>query len=199
MTMPGDQAKPDREGAAAILREYTQNPQLIKHALAVEAAMRHYARIFGEDQEWWGLIGLLHDFDYERWPNLPDHPLRGEEILRQRGYPEDVIRAIKSHAGDTLGIARERLVEKVLYAVDELTGMVVAVALVRPTRSIYEVDVAAVKKKMKDKSFARGVNREDVYRGARELDVDLDKHIATVIEALKEVAAALEIEGKAQA
>ncbi|ADG07243.1 HD domain-containing protein [Kyrpidia tusciae] len=184
----------DREAAWELLNEYTKNPNLIKHALAVEAAMRAYARKYGDDEEKWGIVGLLHDFDYDRWPSPEDHPTRGAEILRQRGYPEDVIHAILSHA-DYLGVPREHLMDKCLYACDELSGFITAVALVRPTKSIDDVDVPAVKKKLKDKAFARGVNREDVRRGAEELGVDLDEHIGFVIEALKGAARELGLEG----
>lgn len=184
----------DREAAWALLQEYTQTPHLIKHALAVEAAMRAYARKFGEDEAKWAVIALLHDFDYERWPSPADHPARGAEILAGRGYPEDVIYAIKSHA-DYLNLPRTHLADKVLYAVDELCGFVVAVALVRPNRSVHEVDVRAVRKKMKDKAFAKAVRREDIARGAADLGVDLDEHIATVIGALQGVARELGLEG----
>lgn len=135
----------NREEAWQLLNEYTKNPNLIKHALAVEAAMRAYARKYGENEEKWGIVGLLHDFDYDRWPSPEDHPTRGAEILRQKGYPEDVIHAILSHA-DYLGVPREHLMDKCLYACDELSGFITAVALVRPTKSIYDVDVRAVKK-----------------------------------------------------
>ncbi|CAB3394277.1 HD domain-containing protein [Kyrpidia spormannii] len=184
----------NRQEAWQLLNEYTKNPNLIKHALAVEAAMRAYARKYGEDEEKWGIVGLLHDFDYDRWPSPEDHPTRGAEILRQRGYPEDVIHAILSHA-DYLGVPRDHLMDKCLYACDELSGFITAVALVRPTKSIYDVDVRAVKKKLKDKAFAKGVNREDVRRGAEELGVDLDEHIGFVIEALKGAARELGLEG----
>lgn len=177
----------DREQAYGLLCEYTANPNLIKHALAVEAAMRAYARHFGEDEEKWGVVGLLHDFDYERWPDPPDHPLQGAAILAARGYPEDVIYAIKAHA-DYLGLERRTLLDRALYAVDELAGFIVAVALVRPNRSLAEVTVEAVRKKLKDKAFARGVSREDVLRGAEELGIPLEEHIAFVIEALRAIA-----------
>ncbi len=187
----------NRDEALELLREYTTNPGLLKHALAVEAAMRAYARRFGADEEKWGIVGLLHDFDYERWPSPPDHPLKGAAILAERGYPEDVIYAIKSHA-TYLGLERRSPMDKALFAVDELAGFIVAVALVRPNRSLHEVTVEAVRKKMKDKAFARGVNREDIVRGAEELGVDLDEHIAFVIEALKGVARELGLDGAAQ-
>lgn len=173
-----------REDAWKLLNEYTKSQSLIKHALAVEASIRAYAARFGEDVEKWGIVGLLHDFDYERYPTREEHPYKGCGILKQLGYPDDVVRAILSHA-DYTGVARESLLEKTLYAVDELSGFVTAVALVRPGKSIFEVDVKAVKKKLKDKAFAKGVSREDVYKGAEELGVALDEHIEFVIGALK--------------
>ena len=178
-------AKLDREAALALLREYTKNENLVKHGLAVEAAMRAYARRFGEDEEKWGITGLLHDFDYEMFPE--EHPLRGAAILEEKGYPEDVIYAIKAHA-DHAGLERKSLLDKALFAVDELTGMIVAVALVRPSKKLAEVTVQSVLKKMKDKSFARGVNREDLRRGAEELGIPLEEHIGVVLEAMKAIA-----------
>ncbi len=178
-------AKLDREAALALLREYTKNENLVKHGLAVEAAMRAYARRFGEDEEKWGITGLLHDFDYEMFPE--EHPLRGAAILEEKGYPEDVIYAIKAHADHT-GLERKSLLDKALFAVDELTGMIVAVALVRPSKKLAEVTVQSVLKKMKDKSFARGVNREDLRRGAEELGIPLEEHIGVVLEAMKAIA-----------
>lgn len=175
----------DREEALRLLREYTKNENLIKHGLAVEAAMRAYARRFGEDEELWAITGLLHDFDYERFPE--EHPLRGAAILEERGYPEEVVYAIKAHADHT-GLERKSLLDKALFAVDELTGMIVAVALVRPSKKLAEVTVSSVKKKMKDRSFARGVNREDIVRGAAELGVELDEHIGVVLEAMQGIA-----------
>jgi putative nucleotidyltransferase with HDIG domain len=188
----------NRDEAWALVTEYTQNPRLLHHMRTVEVCMRAYARKYGEDEETWGLIGLLHDFDYERWPNPPDHPLQGERILAERGVPESIRYTICSHA-DYLQdrYPRKSLVDKVLYAVDELSGFIVAVALVRPSKSIFEVDVAAVRKKMKDKRFAAGVKREDVIRGAQELGVDLDEHIAFMIEAMKAAADELELRGTA--
>ncbi len=178
----------DREEALRLLREYTKNENLIKHGLAVEAAMRAYARRFGEDEELWAITGLLHDFDYERFPE--EHPLRGAAILEERGYPEEVVYAIKAHADHT-GLERKSLLDKALFAVDELTGMIVAVALVRPSKKLAEVTVSSVKKKMKDRSFARGVNREDIVRGAAELGVELDEHIGVVLEAMQGIASEL--------
>jgi putative nucleotidyltransferase with HDIG domain len=175
---------PTRDEAYVLLCEYTQSESLIKHALAVEAVMRAFARRYGEDEEMWGIAGLLHDFDYERYPTPPDHPLRGAEVLRERGYPEEIIRAILGHA-DYTGVPRETLLAKVLYAVDELTGFIIACALVRPSRSLDDLPVASVKKKLKDKAFARGVDRAVVARGAEELGVDLDDLIAFIISALR--------------
>ena len=184
----------NRQDAWTLLCEYTQSPGLRKHALAVEAAMRAYARRFGEDEEKWGIVGLLHDFDYEIHPTLDQHPQDGAKILRERGYPEDVVYAVLSHA-EHLGMERRSPMDKAIYAVDELTGLITAVALVRPTKSLFEVDSAAVRKKMKDKAFARSVNRDDVIKGAEILGVDLDEHIAFVIEAMKEVADELGLRG----
>lgn len=178
---------PNRDEAMALLREFTKNEALVKHALAVEAAMRAYARHFGADEELWGLVGLIHDFDYERWPSAEDHPFRGAEVLRQRGYPEEIVRAVLSHA-DYSGVSRDSLMEKTLFAVDELAGFLIAVALVRPNKRLAEVDVPAVRKKMKQKAFAAAVSREDIVRGAEALGVDLDEHIARVITALQGIA-----------
>ncbi len=179
-----------RETNLALLREYTQSESLIRHMLAVEAAMRAYARKFGEDEEKWATVGLMHDFDYERWPNPPDHPLKGSEILRERGYPEDVIYAIKSHA-DYLGdCPRVSRLDKALYACDELAGFIMACALVRPGR-LDGLAPKSVRKKMKQPSFAAAVNRDDITHGAEDLGVDLDEHIAFVTAALQSVAAEL--------
>jgi len=186
----------DRQAAWELLCEYTKSEGLRKHALAVEAAMRHFARKHGEDEEKWGIVGLLHDFDYEIHPTLDQHPAEGAPILRERGYPEDVIRAILSH-GDHLGLSRTTPMEKSLYAVDELTGFITAVALVRPNKSIFEVEPSSVRKKMKDKAFARSVNRDDIVKGAQELGVDLNEHIGEVIEATKGVADELGLRGTA--
>ncbi len=184
----------NRDLAMQLLMEYTENPNLLKHAYAVEAAMRAYAKKYGEDPEEWGVVGLLHDFDYEKYPTPAEHTIVGAKILREKGYPEHVVYAISSHA-DYNGLKRERSMEKALFACDELSGFVTAVALVRPTKSIFDVDVKSVKKKLKDKAFARGVNREEVYKGAEELGVPLDEHIEFVIESLKPVAKSLEIAG----
>jgi putative nucleotidyltransferase with HDIG domain len=180
----------DRAAAFALLSEYTQSQSLIKHMLAVEAAMRAYARKLGEDEEKWGIVGLLHDFDYERWPDPPNHPLQGSEILRQHGYPEDVIYAIKSHADYLTDCPRVHLIDKALYACDELAGLITATALLRPT-GIGDLTAASVKKKMKSKGFARGVKREDIERGAADFGVELTEHIQFVIDAMKPIAAEL--------
>jgi putative nucleotidyltransferase with HDIG domain len=177
----------DRQSAYNLLCEFTQGEGLRKHGLAVEAVMRHFARKHGEDEETWAITGLLHDFDYERYPTEEGHPFEGSKVLQERGYPDHVVRAILGHA-DYTGVPRDTLMARVLYAVDELTGFVTAVALVRPNKRLDEVEPANVRKKMKDKAFARSVNREDIIKGAAELDVDLDEHIAEVILAMKPVA-----------
>jgi putative nucleotidyltransferase with HDIG domain len=183
-----------RADAWALLNEYVTDQSLIRHMLAVEVSMRAYARKLGQDEEEWGLVGLLHDFDYERWPDPPDHPLKGSEILRARGYPEDVITAILSHA-DYLAdrYPRNRLIEKALYACDELAGLITATALVRPS-GITDLTASSVKKKMKKKEFARNINREDVERGAADFGVDLSEHIQFAIDAMKTIAAELGLE-----
>ncbi len=185
---------PSRDEAMGLLREYTQKPGLIKHALAVEAAMRACAREQGEDEHAWGLVGLLHDFDYERWPDAENHPFRGAEILAERGYPEWFRRAILSHA-PYAGVPRESALERALFACDELCGFLVACALVTPTRSLDEVKVKSVRKKMKSKSFAATVNREDIVSGAEGLDRELNDHVAFVLAALRGIAAELELDG----
>lgn len=182
----------NRADAFALVTEYTKNPSLVKHMLAVEAAMRAYARKLGEDEECWGIVGLLHDFDYERWPDPPDHPLKGAEILRERGYPEDVIYTIKSHADYLPDCPRVHLIDKALYACDELAGLITAAALVRPN-GITDLTASSVKKKMKSKGFARTVRREDVERGAADFGVDLTEHIQFVIDAMKPIAAELDL------
>lgn len=184
----------DRQAAWDLLCEFTKTEPLRKHALAVEAAMRACARRSGDDEEKWGIVGLLHDFDYEIHPNPEEHPVKGAEILRQRGVPEEIVYAVLCHA-DYLGLERKSAMDRAIYAVDELTGLVIAVALVRPHKSIEEVDVAAVRKKMKDKGFARNVNREDIVKGAELLGVDLDEHIAFAIESLRPLAPELGIAG----
>ena len=173
-----------REEALTVLHEYTPSDSLRKHAYAVEASMRAYARKLGEDEERWGLTGLLHDFDYERWPEPPAHTQEGAKILRERGVDEEVVEAILSHA-DWNEIPRDTPLKKALFAVDELSGFITAVAYVRPSRSLAEVDVKAVRKKMKDKAFARAVRREDITEGAALLGVEVDEHIATCITALQ--------------
>lgn len=173
-----------RNEAYDLLTEYTRKEGLIKHALAVEAAMRAYAKKFGEDEEAWGNVGLLHDFDYEKYPTLDDHPFRGVEILREKGYPEEWIEAILGHAEHT-GVPRKTLMAKTLFAVDELCGFITAVGYVRPNKKLDEVRVKSVKKKMKDKAFARQVSREDIQRGAEELGCSLEEHIEFVIKAMQ--------------
>ncbi len=185
---------PSRSEAWNLLCEFTQSDNLRKHALAVEACVRTYARRFGSDEEAWGVVGLLHDFDYERHPQAPDHPLEGAKILRERGYPEETIQAILSHA-DYTNVPRETPLQKTLYACDELAGFITAVALVRPNKSLGEVKASSVKKKFKDKAFARTVNREDIFRGAAELGVDLDEHIGTCLEAMRAIAPQLGLAG----
>jgi len=177
----------DREQAWALLTEYTKNEGLIKHALAVEAGMRAYARKFGEDEEKWGVTGLIHDFGYEQHPTAEEHPAWGAKLLEELGWPEDIVYAVKSH-GDHLGLPRKSLMDKALYAVDELTGLIVAVALVRPSKSIMDVKIRSIKKKWKDKAFARGVNREAIEKGAADLGVSLNEHIATVLSAMQGIA-----------
>jgi putative nucleotidyltransferase with HDIG domain len=181
----------NRSDAYALLCEYVSDQGLRRHCLSVEAAMRAYARKLGHDEDSWGIAGLLHDFDYERWPDPPDHPLKGSEILRERSYPEEVITCILSHA-DYLSnrYPRTTTMQKALYACDEITGLITATALLRPT-GIADLTASSIKKKMKSKGFARGVNREDVVRGAAEFGVDLTEHIQFVIDAMKPHAAAL--------
>ena len=185
----------DRRAAWDLLCEYTKGEGLRKHGLAVEAVMRHFARKHGEDEETWGIVGLLHDFDYEQHPNEAQHPSEGAPILRERGYPEEVVRAILGHA-DYTGVPRDTLMARVLFAVDELTGFITAVALVRPNKSIHEVEPRSVRKKLKDKAFARSVNRDDIVKGAEELGVELPEHIAEVIEAMRPVAGELGLAGE---
>ncbi len=192
-------ALPSRDEALAIVHEYTASDSLRKHMLAVEAAMRAYAIHFGEDPERWGLAGLVHDFDYEKFPNeshsaTEEHPAEGVRILRGRGFPEDILTAILGHATYS-GVPRESKMAKTLFAVDELTGLITATTLVRPSKSVMEVEARSVRKKMKDKAFARGVSRDDVINGAAELGVDLDEHIAFVISAMQAVAPSLGLAG----
>jgi len=176
----------DREKALQLLKEYVSNPNLIKHMLAVEAAMRAYAKKFNKDEEWWGIVGLLHDFDYEKYPDPKDHPFKGAEILRERGYPENFIKTILAHASHS-NEPRDTLAKKAIFAVDELTGLIVAVALVKPNKSLAEVEVKSVKKKMKDKAFARQVKREEIIQGAEELGIPLNEHINTAIKAMQSI------------
>ena len=190
---------PSRTDALALMQEWTPSESLRGHMLAVEGAMRAYAAHFGEDADRWGLAGLMHDYDYERYPNsahAPDaeHPSEGVRHLRSLGYPEDMLEAILGHA-DYTGVARTSLMARSLYAVDELCGLVTACALVRPSRSVNDLEVSSVRKKMKDKAFARGVSRDDVVRGASELGVEMDGHIALVISAMRERAAILGLGG----
>ncbi len=174
----------------ALVREYTQSDSLIKHMLAVEAAMRAYARKFGEDEDKWGTVGLLHDFDYERWPNPPDHPLQGSRILQERGYPVEVIYAIKSHADYLTDCPRLSRLDKTLYACDELCGFITACALVRPNRLV-ELEPKSIRKKMKQASFAASVHRDDITNGAADLGVDLDEHMLFCIAAMRGIATEL--------
>jgi len=185
----------NRLEALELLHEYTESTSLRRHAYAVEAAVRAYAREFGEDEEKWGIAGLLHDFDYEKYPTPAEHTIVGANILREKGYPEDVIYAIRAHAGYN-GLDRVSLLDKALYACDELSGFVMAVAMVRPSRKVADVTAKSVKKKLKDKAFAKGVSREDVYRGAEELGVDLDSHVTRVVEALSGIATVLGLDGE---
>jgi len=177
-----------------LLTEFTQSESLRKHALAVEACMRAYARKAGADEELWGMVGLIHDFDYEKYPSAEDHPYRGNEILKERGYSEEVRRAIMSHA-EYSGVARVTPMEKTLFACDELAGFITACALVKPGKSLAEVEAESVRKKMKDKAFARSVNRDDITKGAADLGLELEEHIAFCIEAMKGIARELGLEG----
>ena len=183
-----------RADAWALMTEYTLGESLRKHMLAVEAAVRGYARQFGEDEEDWGVVALLHDFDYERYPDQENHPYRGVEVLKAKGYPEWVTRAILSHA-DYSGVSRESRLEKTLYACDEMSGIVTAAALVRPSKSIMDLEASSVIKRMKDKAFARAVNRDDLKRGAEELGLPLDQHITNVIAFMRVQADALGLRG----
>lgn len=185
-----------REAAWCLLTEFAQSESLRKHALAVEACMRAYARRTGEDEELWGLVGLIHDFDYEKYPSVEEHPYKGNEILKERGYSDEVRRAIMSHAEYT-GVARVTAMEKTLFACDELAGFITACALVKPGKSLVEVEAGSVRKKMKDKAFARSVNRNDIMQGAAGLGVELEQHIAFCIEAMRSVARELGLDGSA--
>lgn len=181
---------PTRDQAAAILEEWTKNPNLRKHAFAVEAAMRAYAARFGQDAEKWGAVGLLHDFDYEKFPTMENHPTQGAAFLRTQGFSEELIEAIMAHAEHT-GVVRDTLLKKTIYAVDELTGLIIAAALVRPSKKLAEVEVKTVMKKWKEKSFAAGVNRQTVEQGARELGVPLEEHVGIVLKAMQDISAQL--------
>lgn len=183
-----------RSAAWSLLTEYTQNENLRKHALAVEAAVRYYARKLGEDEEQWGAVALLHDFDYERYPTLEDHPFRGAEILREKGYPEWFVRAVLAHADHT-GVVRESRLEHTLFACDEMAGFVTAASLVRPSKSVLDLEPASVVKRMKDKAFARAVSRDDLRRGAEELGLPLAEHIGNVIAGMREHAEELGLKG----
>jgi len=189
-----------REAAWNLLTEFTQSESLRKHALAVEACMRACSKKYGdnspETENLWAIVGLIHDFDYERWPSLEDHPYKGNEILKTRGWPEVITRAIMSHA-EYSGVTRETPLEKCLFACDELAGFITAVALIKPSKSLAEVDVKSVRKRMKDKAFARKVNRDDIVQGAAALGVDLDEHIGLCIEAMKPFAKQLGLDGSA--
>jgi predicted hydrolase (HD superfamily) len=184
----------DRQQAFTLMTEYTQSESLRKHMLAVEAAVRGYARLWGENEEDWGVVALLHDFDYERWPDQANHPFRGVEILTAKGYPEWVTRAILSHA-EYSGVPRESRLEHALYACDEMSGFVTAAALVRPSKSILDLEASSVVKRMKDKAFARAVSREDLRKGAEEIGLPLEEHIANVIAFMREKADDLGLRG----
>ncbi|HEX3820871.1 MAG TPA: HD domain-containing protein [Candidatus Sulfotelmatobacter sp.] len=189
-----------RDAAWKLLTEYTQSESLLKHAQAVEACMRACSKKFGDGspqaEELWGVVGLIHDFDYDRWPSVDEHPYKGNEILKERGYSDEIRRAIMSHA-EYSGVRRDTPMEKALFACDELAGFITAVALIKPSKSLAEVDVKSVRKRMKDKAFARKVNRDDIVNGAADLGVDLDEHIGFCIEALKPVARELGLDGSA--
>ena len=186
----------DRDAAWGLLTEYTQSESLRKHALAVEACMRAYARKLGGDENLWGMVGLIHDFDYEKYPSAEDHPFKGSEILKERGYSDEIRKAILSHA-EYSGVPRETPMEKALFACDELAGFITAATLVKPSKSLAELDAKSVRKKMKDKAFARSVNRNDIINGAADLGVDLEEHIAFCIEAMKGIASQLGLDGSA--
>ena len=186
-----------RDEALSIVHEYVKNDNLVKHMLSVEAAMRFYAVKFGEDEEKWGVTGLLHDFDWEIHPTLEGHPLAGEPILRQRGVPEDVIRAVMSHA-DHSGVARLTQMEKALYACDEVTGLITAVAYVRPSRSLLDLEASSVKKKWKDRAFAAGANREEIEKADSEFGIELWEHVGNVIIAMRRIAPELGLVGNIQ-
>jgi predicted hydrolase (HD superfamily) len=185
---------PSRDAALTLMTEYTQNDNLRKHMLAVEASVRGYARLWGENEEEWGLVALLHDFDYERWPDQQNHPFRGVEILKAQGYPDWVTRAILSHA-EYSGVPRESRLEHTLFACDEMSGFVTAASLVRPSKSVLDLEASSVIKRMKDKAFARAVSRDDLRRGAEEIGLPLEEHITNVITFMREKADVLGLKG----
>ena len=185
----------NRESAWSLLTEYTQSESLRKHALSVEACLRAYARKYGEDEELWGVTALLHDFDYEKYPTPEEHPFVGNKILKEKGYPEVLLRAILSHANYS-GVSRDSKLEKALFACDELAGLITAATLVKPTKNIADLDAGSVRRKMKDKAFAKTVSREDITSGAADLGVDLDEHITFCIEAMKVIAPELGLDGR---
>jgi putative nucleotidyltransferase with HDIG domain len=187
----------DRDAAWGLLTEFTQSESLRKHALAVEACMRAYAKKFGEDEDLWGIVGLIHDFDYEKYPTPEEHPYKGNEILKERGYSDEIRRAIMSHA-EYSGVSRDTPMEKALFACDELAGFITACTLVKPSKSLAEVEAKSVRKKMKDKAFARSVNRNDITTGAADIGVDLEEHIAFCIEAMKGIAKELGLDGRSE-
>ena len=186
----------DREAGWCLLTEFTQSDSLRKHALSVEACLRAYARKLGGDEDLWGLVGLIHDFDYEKYPTPEEHPYKGNEILKERGYSDEVRRAIMSHA-EYSGVSRDTPMEKALFACDELAGFITACTLVKPSKSLAEVEAKSVRKKMKDKAFARSVKRDDITNGAADLGVDLEEHIAFCIEAMKGISSELGLDGSA--
>lgn len=186
----------DRAAAWGLLIEFTQSESLRKHAMAVEACLRAYARKFGDDEDQWGVVGLLHDFDYDRWPSLEDHPYKGSAILKERGYSDEVRNAILSHA-DYTGVPRQSKLEKALFACDELAGFITAAALVRPDKSLHTLEAKSVKKRMKDKAFARSVSRDDITNGAAALGVELEEHIQFCIDAMRQIAPQLGLDGSA--
>ncbi len=183
-----------RNDGWCLLTEFTLSESLRKHALSVEACLRAYARKFGEDEELWGVVGLIHDFDYEKYPSAEEHPYKGNAILAERGWPEEIRRAVMSHA-DYTGVSRDSKLEKTLFACDELAGFITATALVKPNKSLAEVDARSVRKRMKDKAFARSVSRDDIINGAVALGVDLDEHITFCVEAMRSVASELGLAG----
>jgi putative nucleotidyltransferase with HDIG domain len=187
-------ARMDRTEALNIVHEFIKNENLVRHMLAVEAAMRFYAAKYGEDQDTWGITGILHDFDWEIHPTLEQHPTAGAPILQERGVPEEIVRAVLSHADHT-GIPRQTQMEKALYACDEITGLITAVALVRPSRSLADLETSSVKKKWKDRAFAAGANREEISKAAQEFGIDLWEHVGNVILAMRTISAELGLAG----